>query len=143
MNKIITEYQKWKQQGDELRAQAKQAMESRFRELLVEAVQIAEEYRSDFGAPLKPPPGVTSFRFKASGRPKPKKAQKPSPTAKSPSPPPAAPAKPNPKIAGLQKRLEGAQQKLEQAKANGSPTKNLEDRIYEIEDAIRLSTQAS
>jgi hypothetical protein len=143
MNKIISDYQKWKQQGDDLRIQAKQAMESRFRELLVEAVQIAEEYRSDFGAPLKPPPGVTSFRYKASGKAKPKKAQKPAVAAKSASPPPAAPAKPNPKIAGLQKRLAAAQQKLEQAKANGAPTKNLEDRIYEIEDAIRLSTQAS
>ena len=43
----------------------------------------------------------------------------------------------------LQKRLAAAQRKLEQAKANGTPTKNLEDKIYEIEDAIRLSTQAS
>jgi hypothetical protein len=143
MNKIISDYQKWKQQGDDLRIQAKQAMESRFRELLVEAVQIAEEYRSDFGAPLKPPPSVTSFRYKASGKAKPKKAQKPAGAAKSASPPPTAAATPNPKIAGLQKRLAAAQRKLEQAKANGAPTKNLEDKIYEIEDAIRLSTQAS
>jgi hypothetical protein len=143
MNKIISDYQKWKQQGDDLRVQAKQAMESRFKELLVEAVQIAEEYRSDFGAPLKPPPGVTSFRYKASARPKPKKAPKPAAAAKSANPPPAPPAKPNPKIAGLQKRLAAAQQKLEQAKASGAPTKNLDDRIYEIEDAIRLSTQTS
>jgi hypothetical protein len=143
MNKIISDYQKWKQQGDDLRIQAKQAMESRFRELLVEAVQIAEEYRSDFGAPLKPPPSVTSFRYKASGKAKPKKAQKPAGTAKSASPSPAPPATPNPKIAGLQKRLAAAQRKLEQAKASGAPTKNLEDKIYEIEDAIRLSTQAS
>ena len=73
MNNIISEYQKWKLQGEDLRVQAKQAMESRFRELLVEAVQIAEEYRSDFGTALKPPPGVTSFRYKASARVKPKK----------------------------------------------------------------------
>jgi hypothetical protein len=138
---IISEYQQWKQQGEDLRVKARQAMESRFRELLVEAVQIAEEYRSDFGAPLKPPSGVTSFRYKASAKPKPKKTQKPSATAKSASPPPAA-AKPDPKIAGLQKRLAAAQQKLEKAKAGGAPTKILEDKIYEIEDAIRLSTQA-
>jgi hypothetical protein len=147
MNKIISDYQKWKQQGDELRIQAKQAMESRFRELLVEAVQIAEEYRSDFGAPLKPPPSVTAFRYKAAGKPKVKKAQKTNGSVKSAVPAlvPATtpPAKPNPKIAALQKRLAGAQQKLEQARTNGAPTKNLEDRIYEIEDAIRLSTQAS
>jgi hypothetical protein len=136
MNKIISDYQKWKQQGDDLRIQAKQAMESRFRELLVEAVQIAEEYRSDFGAPLKPPPGVTSFRYKASGKPKPKK----SPAKSAPAPAPAA-AKPNPKIAALQKSLAAAQRKLELAKTSGASTKNLEDKIYEIEDAIRLSAQ--
>ena len=33
----ISEYQKWKQQGESLRAQAKQAMEGRFRDLLTEA----------------------------------------------------------------------------------------------------------
>jgi len=142
MNNVISEYQKWKQQGEDLRVQAKQAMESRFRELLVEAVQIAEEYRSDFGAPLKPPPGITSFRYKASVKPKPRKASKPNAAPKGTSSPPPA-AKTSPKTAGLQKRLLAAQQKLEQAKASGSPTKNLEDRIYEIEDAIRLSTQAS
>jgi len=143
MSNIISEYQKWKQQGEDLRVQAKQAMESRFRELLVEAVHIAEEYRSDFGAALKPPPGVTSFRYKASARQKPKKTPKPNAAAKGANPPPVAIKKPNPKIAGLQKRLAAARQKLEQAKASGAPTKNLEDRIYEIEDAIRLSTQPS
>jgi len=40
-------------------------MEARFRELLTEAMSIAEEYRADFGGPMKPPPAVTSFRFKA------------------------------------------------------------------------------
>jgi hypothetical protein len=143
MNNVISEYQKWKQQGEDLRVQAKQAMESRFRELLLEAVRIAEEYRADFGASLKPPPGVTSFRYKASGKLKPKKTQKPKIAAKDASPPPKAMQKTNPKVAGLQKKLAAALQKLEQAKASGAPTKNLEDRIYEIEDAIRLSTQAS
>jgi hypothetical protein len=143
MNNIISEYQKWKQQGEDLRIKAKQAMESRFRELLVEAIQVAEEYRSDFGAPLKPPPAVTSFRYKSSGKPRPKKNQKPAAAAKEASIPPKPVAKTNPKTAGLQKRLVAAQQKLEQAKANGASTKNLEDRIYEIEDAIRLSSQTS
>jgi hypothetical protein len=104
MNNIISEYQKWKQQGEDLRVQAMQAMESRFQELLVEAIWIAEEYRSDFGAPLKPPPGVTCATASLKTI-----------------------AKTNPKIAGLQKRLAAAQQKLEQANASGAPTKNLEE----------------
>ena len=47
MPDIINEYQKWKQQGEDLRVQAKHAMEIRFRDLLTEAVHIAEEYRTD------------------------------------------------------------------------------------------------
>lgn len=43
MDTIIAEYQKWKQQGHALRAQAKQAMETRFRDLLNEAAQIAQD----------------------------------------------------------------------------------------------------
>ena len=73
MPDIINEYQKWKQQGEDLRVQAKHAMENRFRDLLTEAVQIADEYRADFSAVLKPPPAVTAFRYKASAKPKVKK----------------------------------------------------------------------
>src|SRR5947199_2361564 len=114
MPDIINEYQKWKQQGEDLRVQAKHAMESRFRDLLSEAVQIADEYRADFGAALKPPPSVTAFRYKASAKPK---AKKPAGKTKSVAPkvePPAA-AKPNPKLGGLHKRLATAKKKLEDA----------------------------
>ena len=146
MADVISEYQKWKQQGDNLRAQAKQAMESRFRELLSEAAQIAAEYRTDFGSSLKPPPSITAFRYKASPRSKAKKAnlkrgaagQQAREFSLSESPAP----KPNPKIAGLQKRLTTVKKKLDDAKATGKPTKGFEDRIYEIEDEIRLSGHA-
>jgi hypothetical protein len=144
MNNVISDYQKWKQQGEDLRVQAKLAMESRFRELLAEAVKIAEEYRSDFGGALKPSPPVTTFRYKAHAKGKVKKAAKPkAPAPKTPAK--AAPHeepkphKPDPKIAGLQKRLATAKKKLDNAKAAGTPTRVLEDKIYEIEDALRLA----
>jgi hypothetical protein len=143
MSDVINEYQKWKQQGEDLRIQAKTAMESRFRELLGEAVHIAEMYRADFGAALKPPPAVTAFRFKASAKPKAKKVAakgKPAPPAPVKAEPPAA--KPNPKVAGLQKRLATARKKLDDAKTAGTPTRVLEDKIYEIEDELRLAAQA-
>ena len=54
MTDIISQYQQWKEQGEDLRVKARQAMESRFRELLSEAVRIAEEYRTDFGSSLRP-----------------------------------------------------------------------------------------
>jgi hypothetical protein len=139
MTDIITDYQKWKQQGENLRTQAKQAMEARYRDLLTEAVQIAEEYRADFGAALKLPPQVTAFRYKASTKSKAKKSAPAKAAAKSA---PAAPAAPNPKILGLQKKLATAKKKLEEAKTAGTPTRPHEDRVYEIEDALRLATQA-
>ena len=138
MTDVISEYQKWKQQGDDLRLKAKQAMESRFRELLSEAVHIASEYRTDFGAALKPPASVTAFKYKADAKSKTKKAAK----AKRPEPPvEIVPQKADPKVAGLQKRLATAKAKLEAAKASSSPTRALDDKIYEIEDEIRLALQ--
>lgn len=146
MNDVISEYQKWKQQGDDLRLKAKQAMESRFRELLSEAAQIAGEYRADFGMVLKPPSPVTAFRYKAHAKTKSKKAGKPRSVGKGVHPEPEmelAPQKPNPKIGRLQKRLATGKRKLEEAKAAGKPTRSFEDRIYEIEDALRLAGQTS
>lgn len=134
MKDVISEYHRWKQQGEGLRAEAMRAMETRYRDLLTEAIQIAEEYRADFGVGLKLPAGVTQFEYKAAGAKKPKAA----PTT---APPAAAPpaAAPDPKLGPLEKRLAAAQKKLEAAKAAGAPTKNLEDKIYEIDDEIRLA----
>jgi hypothetical protein len=131
MDHAISEYQKWKQQGASLRAQAKQAMETRFRDLLVEAAQIAQEYHTDFGSSLKPPAQITAFRYKAGAKGAAKKAAPKAEIVK----------KVDPKIADLQKRLAQANKKLEAAKAAGKETKNLDDRIYEIEDAIRLANE--
>jgi hypothetical protein len=141
MADVISDYQKWKQQGENLKGQAKQAMESRFHELLSEAVSIAEEYRADFGAQLKPTSPVTAFRYKASGRAKAKKAVKRPPVRTAV---PAEPKiqKPDPKVARLERRLATARKKLDDAKTAGLTTKPLEDRIYEIEDALRLAGHA-
>jgi hypothetical protein len=130
----ISEYQKWKQQGESLRTQAKQAMESRFRELLSEAAGIAQEYQRDFGASLKPPATITAFRYKKAAAHKAKKVAK---AAK------AAVAAPDPKIAGLERRRGQIQKKLEAAKGAGKLTKNLEDKLYEIEDELRLAGHAA
>jgi small-conductance mechanosensitive channel len=132
MDQAISEYQKWKQQGASLRSQAKHAMETRFRDLLVEAAQIAQEYHTDFGTTLKPPVQITAFRYKAAAKGAVKKA----------GPKPVVKAE-NPKVVELQKRLAQTTKKLEAVKAAGKDTKNLDDKIYEIEDAIRLATDAS
>ena len=135
MSDVIAEYQRWKQQGGDLRTKARVAMESRFRELLTEAVKVAEEYHADFGATLKPPVVVTAFRYKSG---KAKKAP-PVPKQAEPPPSPAPPAKPDPKVAALQRKLASARKKLDAAKATGQATRDLDDRIYEIEDELRLA----
>jgi hypothetical protein len=141
MPDVINEYQKWKQQGEDLRVQAKQAMETRYRDLLTEAVQIAEEYRTDFGSALKPPAGVTTFRYKASAKPKAKKvAGKAKPRVEAKPEVPAA--KLSPKVLGLQKKLATAKKKLEDAKLGGATTRPYEDKVYELEDELRLAVQA-
>jgi hypothetical protein len=134
----ISEYQKWKQQGESLRTQAKQAMENRFRELLAEAAGIAQEYQRDFGASLKPPATITAFRYKKAAGQKPKKAAKAAPPRQ--KEPVAAP---DPKLAELERRRVQIQKKLEAAKGAGKPTKNLEDKLYEVEDELRLAGHAA
>ncbi len=134
MSDVIADYQKWKQQGESLRGQARQAMEARFRALLSEAAQIAEEYRADFGATLKPPAQITAFRYKNGAKPK-----KPAAKKAAAAPPPAPAPPPNPKTAALQKRIAAARKKLDDAKAAGAPTRPIEDKIYELEDELRLS----
>ena len=136
MPDVIVEYQKWKEQGESLRTQARQAMEARFRALLTEAAHLADEYRADFGGQLKPPANITAFRYKSGAKPK-KAAAKKAAAAPAPAPPPPA-AKSNPKADRIEKRLAGARQKLEAAKAAGQPTRPLEDKIYELEDELRL-----
>jgi hypothetical protein len=121
-------------------------MENRFRDLLSEVVRIAEEYRTDFGATLKPPPAVTAFRYKASAKLKARKPAgkaKPAAAAERATPKPEPPAaRPHPKVAGLQKRLATAKKKLEDARAGGATTRPYEDKVYEIEDELRLALQA-
>lgn len=142
MSDPIADYLEWKKQGGELRARAKHAIEARFRELLTEAAHLAEAYKEDFGTKLALPSGVTSFQFKAGGK-KPVKKAAPAAAPAAAQKAEAAPAvKVDPKVAGLQKQLAAAKKKFEAAQAKGAPTRNLEDRMYEIEDELRLATQA-
>jgi hypothetical protein len=140
MENVIAEYQKWKQQGETLKAQARQAMENRFRDLLIEAARIAQEYTRDFGGTLKAPPPVTAFRFKAAVNKTARKAAKKA-VGKTGALPVKSAALPDPKVAALEKKLALTRTKMEAARAAGKPVKNFEDRIYEIEDEIRLASQ--
>jgi hypothetical protein len=106
--------------------------------LLSQAVSVAEEYRSDFGGVLKPPSPVTAFRYKPSGKLK-KAVTKPA--VKTTPPSESKRQEKNTNTTRLMHRLEAAKKKLDAAKTAGQPTRSLEDRVYEIEDALRLSRQ--
>lgn len=45
-------------------------------------------------------------------------------------------------MTALQKKLATARKKLDAAKAAGQTTRDLDDRIYEIEDELRLAMDA-
>ena len=71
-----------------------------------------------------------------------KQAKKPVKKAAPAAAPVKAAAPVDPKIAALTKQLAAARKKLDAAQAKGASTKNLEDRIYELEDDLRLASQA-
>jgi hypothetical protein len=54
---------------------------------------------------------------------------------------PLEPSPPNPKIEVVEKRLASQKKKLEQALATGKAEKPIKDRIYELEDELRLARE--
>lgn len=116
----INDYRTAKETYLKLRDQAKKDLVAKFHALANELLQVQKELWEDFGIKVPIP-------SKPKG--KPRKVVKPEP------------AKPAPRTAALEKRLAAAKQKLEQALATGKDTKTLKDRIYEIEDEIRLAKE--
>ena len=128
MSNTLDQYREAKNNYLKLRNQARKELIARFNAMAAELYQIQRELLEDFGEKV--------------ALPKPRKIR----TAKiavTPAPAPALPAKaaavpPSPKVAGLEKQLEKQKQKLVDTKAAGKPVKAIEDRIYEIEDELRL-----
>jgi len=129
MSSTLDQYREAKQSWMKLRNLAKKELVTRFHEVAAELHQIQRELLEDFGEKVSLPT-------------KPKKAVgKKIPAASIPITPVAAPPAPkhSPSVIGLHKKLEAQRKKLAEAKAAGKPTKPIEDRIYEIEDDIRLA----
>lgn len=131
MSNTLAQYREARQNWMKLRNQAKKELIVRFHEVSAELLQIQRELLEDFGEkvviPTKPKKAVG------------KKASTPAPAAA-----PVAPVvKDSPEVAALKKKLEGQQKKLAEAKAAGKPTKAIEDRIYELEDDLRLKSDAN
>ena len=123
MSTTIDQYREAKNSYLRLRSQAKKELIARFHEVANEMLQIQRELLEDFGEKV-PLPG---------------KGKKPRPVKKVAVAPVPVPPPLSTKVVGIQKQLERQKKKLADVKQAGKPTKTLEDRIYELEDELRLA----
>jgi hypothetical protein len=123
MANTLEQYREARQSWMKLRNQARKELIARFHEVSAELLQIQKELLEDFGEKVTIPV-------------KPKKAAKP---VKAAAPAPVEKPAEKPEVVALRKKLAAQQKKLAETQAAGKPTKAIEDRIYEIEDDLRLA----
>jgi hypothetical protein len=125
MTTALDQYRQAKNDYLKLRNQAKKELIARFNELASELFHIQRELLEDFGEKITIPP-----KAKKTSRANPSKqaAAKHQP-----------PAIPSPAVISLKKQIERQKKKLSDTQAAGKPAKAVEDRIYELEDALRLA----
>ena len=117
----IDQYRDAKTTYEKLRNQAKKELITRFQELANELLLIQQELREDFAHKVTMPTKVKNGNGK-----------KTAPPAK------AEPAASSPQITAIEKKLAVQRKKLADAQAANKPAKPIEDRIYELEDELRL-----
>lgn len=127
MPNTIDQYREAKAAYQRLHNQAKKELIARFNALHAEMLQIQKELKEDFGHKVSIP---------AKGPAKGKPVRSSRAAAAAPAPQPAA--APDPKIATLAKRIANEKLKMEKTQAAGKPVKAIQDRIYELEDELRL-----
>lgn len=120
----IDQYRQAKSEYLRLRNQAKKELIARFHQAANEMFQIQRELLEDFGEKVVIPSKARKGR-----------AAKPA-ERKAPAP---APAATSPQVTSLQAQLQRARKKVSELQAAGKPTKAADDRIYELEDALRLA----
>jgi hypothetical protein len=126
MTNTIDQYREAKAAYEKLHNQAKKELIARFHQLAAELFQIQKELKEDFGHKVVIPAKGKAVR--------PARAVTAAAKAVVVTPP-------NPKIAVLEKRVAAEKVKLEKAIAAGKPEKVIQDRIYELEDELRLTKE--
>ena len=129
MPTTLDQYREAKNNYLKLKNQAKKELIARFNELASELLHVQRELLEDFGEKIAMPV-----------KPKKKSAKVPA-TAPAAEPAPVStgqPAAPSPKVLAIQKQIESQKKKLAAAQAAGKPSRPIEDRIYELEDTLRL-----
>jgi hypothetical protein len=119
MSTNLDQYRAAKADYQKLRNQAKKELIARFNELANEMLSIQRELLEDFGEKIALP-----------ARPKKKAGNAPTTTPG------------EKKVAAIQKQIDTQKKKLSDLKESGKPTKTVEDRIYELEDELRLAQEA-
>lgn len=116
----IDQYREAKSQYLKLRNQAKKELIARFHELSGELLRVQRELLEDFGE-----------KITISNKPKKARTKAAVPVAEPETPEPA-------KVAAIQKLIERQKKKLADTQAANKPTKTVQDRLYELEDELRL-----
>jgi hypothetical protein len=125
MSTTLEQYREAKSNYQKLKNQAKKELIARFNELASELLQVQRELLDDFGERI--------------AMPKARKAKAAKPASKAePGPEPPPVQAPSPQAVAIEKQLAGQRKKLATAQAANKPTKVIDDRIYELEDALRL-----
>ena len=118
----IDQYRDAKTTYEKLRNQAKKELIARFQELANELLLIQQELREDFSHKITMPTKARNGQTKKAALP----------------PKPEAPVV-SPQAAAVARKLATQKKKLADAQAANKPTKPIEDRIYELEDELRLA----
>jgi len=123
MSTSLDQYRAAKADYIKLRNGAKKELIARFNELANELLSIQKELLEDFGEKIAIP-----------AKPKKKPAAATAVTAPSVAPNDG-------RIAAIQKKIEAQKKKLADLQTAGKPSKAVEDRIYELEDELRLAKE--
>ena len=130
MANTLEQYRQAKQDILKLHGAAKKELVARFHELANELLVIQRELREEFGLKLTVPSKPKAGRSK--------KAAPVTPAVKETPPTPAHSAE----ITALERRLAAQKRKLEEAAKAGKPDKPIRDRMYELEDELRLAKES-
>lgn len=130
MANTLEQYRQAKQDILKLHGAAKKELIARFHELANELLVIQRELREEFGLKLTVPSKPKAGRSK--------KAAPVASAAKEALPTAAHSAE----ITALERRLAAQKRKLEEATKAGKPDKPIRDRMYELEDELRLAKES-
>lgn len=126
MPNTVDAYREAKMTYMRLRDQAKKDLLAQFYQLSNQLFQIQKELRDDFGYKVAIPAKPKGKRTKKAPAPKAVEAKQ-------------VEAKTSPKITAIEKRLALQAKKLQEFGNAGKPTQAIKDKIYELEDELRLA----